>query len=73
MNGFKTIFILFIMICVLIFCWNISYDIIGYPHGAEFILCGLLTIVLFAVFVTIGTFIIRAFNGDKSDSSESKE
>lgn len=70
--GFKGVAILGGIIALFIFCWNIAYDIIGYPHGSEYVFVFLLTLVLFAVAVGIITAIGRAFTGDKTKPSDNE-
>ena len=70
--GFKGVAILGGTIALFIFCWNIAYDIIDTPHGGEYVFVFLLTLVLYAVAVTIITAIGRAFTGDKTKPSDNE-
>jgi multisubunit Na+/H+ antiporter MnhB subunit len=70
--GFKGVAILGGIIALFIFCWNIAYDIIGYPHGSEYVFVFLLTLVLFAVAVGIIAAIGSAFTGDKTKPSDNE-
>lgn len=36
----------FVTLVVFIISWNISYDIIGYPHGFDYVKCFFLAIVI---------------------------
>lgn len=68
--GFKGFAIIGGVIVLFIACWNIAYDIVGYPHDAEYVLVFILTLFLFAVAVAILTAIGRAFTGDKTKPSD---
>jgi hypothetical protein len=46
------------------FCWNIAYDIIGYPRGGEYVWCFILTLIIFSIVVAVITAIKKAFKGD---------
>ena len=70
--GFKGYAIIGGVIALFIFCWNIAYDIIGYPHDAEYVFVFILTLFLFAVAVTILTAIVRACVGDKTNPSDNQ-
>lgn len=64
MTTIKSIGVLAFMVCLFIFSWNIAFEIIGFPHGAEYVLCFILTMIIFSVIVTLLTFIVRAMKGD---------
>lgn len=51
---------------IFLYCisWSLAYDFIGYPRGGEYVWCFILSLIIFAVIVTILTAIKRAFKGD---------
>lgn len=46
----------FITLVIFIISWNIAYDIIGYPHGFEYVKCFFLALV-----ITIGAIMVINF------------
>lgn len=63
--GLKGVIVVVVSLALFIFSWNIAYDIIGYPSGAKLGLCLILTLVIFAILVSILTLITKSFGNKK--------
>lgn len=51
----------FMSLVIFIISWNIAYDIIGYPHGFEYVKCFFLALIITIVFIVALNFFISMF------------